>query len=294
MYSGWVELAQLALNGIAIGAIYSLVALGLVLSYKATEVLNFAHGDMVMLSAFLGWTLIAVWDMPFWLTLLLVMMAVALLAYWMEARVMRLIVGQPQFAGVMLTIGVGFMLRGGVSMVFGPESRSYPTPWTGRTQQWGPLVVTELNLVILAAALLVTLGLYLFLTRTAIGVAIQAASQNQLAAYLTGMRVKRVNSLVWAIAGAVAALCGLLLAPVTLVDITLWFVVLKALAALVLGGFGSVSGAIVGGLLIGLIEQFAGRYLPDGSKDVAAYLILVGVLLFFPRGLLGEAHGRRV
>lgn len=294
MDSAWLEWIQLAINGVAIGSIYSLVALGLVLGYKATEVLNFAHGDVVMLSAFFGWTLIAVWHVPFWLALPAVMLAVALLAYWMEARVMRRIVGQPQFAGVMLTIGIGFMLRGAASMVFGPESRSYSTPWSGQTVQLGSLVVAELNLVILAAALLVTLVLYVFFTRTAVGVAIQAASQNQLAAYLAGVRVKRINSLVWAISGAVAALCGVLLAPITLVDITLWFVVLKALAALVLGGFGNVSGAIVGGLLIGLIEQIAGRYLPDGSKDVAAYLILVAVLLFFPRGILGEAHGRRV
>lgn len=294
MHSDWVELAQLAINGTAIGAIYSLVALGLVLGYKATEVLNFAHGDVVMLSAFLGWTLISLWGVSFWVALPVVMLVVAAMAYLVEARVMRLIVGQPQFAGIMLTIGIGFMLRGGVSMVFGPESRSYATPWSGQTAQWGPLVVAELNLVILAAALLVTLGLYLFFTRTAVGVAIQAASQNQLAAYLAGIRVKRINSLVWAISGAIAALCGLLLAPIALVDVSLWFVMLKALAALVLGGFGSVSGAIVGGLMIGMIEQFAGRFLPDGSKDVAAYMILVGVLVFFPHGLLGESHGRRV
>jgi len=294
VHSVWVEVAQLALNGIAIGAIYSLVALGLVLSYKATEVLNFAHGDVVMVSAFLGWTLITVWDAPFWVALPAVVLAIALLSYLIEARMMRLIVGQPQFAGIMLTIGIGFMLRGGASMVFGPESRSYATPWSGQTVQWGPLVVAELNLVILVAALLVTLGLYLFFTRTAVGVAIQAASQNQLAAYLAGIRVKRINALVWGISGAIAALCGLLLAPIALVDISLWFVMLKALAALVLGGFGSVAGAIVGGLMIGMTEQFAGRYLPDGSKDVAAYLILVGVLVLFPHGLLGESHGRRV
>jgi branched-chain amino acid transport system permease protein len=294
MGSHWIELVQLTINGIAIGSIYSLVALGLVLGYKATEVLNFAHGDIVMASAFVGWAFIAGADISFWLALPLTMLAVAALSYLLEARFMRLIAGQPQFAGVMLTIGLGFMLRGVVSMVVGPDAQSYSTPWTGRTVQWGQVVVAELNLVILAAAVVVMLGLYFFLKKTAVGVAIQSASQNQLAAYLVGVPVKRVNSMVWAIAGAVAALCGLLLAPITLVDISLWFVVLKALAALVLGGFGSVSGAVLGGLLIGLVEQFAGRYLPDGTKDVTAYLILVGVLVFFPRGILGESHGRRV
>ncbi|WP_286555601.1 branched-chain amino acid ABC transporter permease [Variovorax sp. J22G40] len=285
---------QLGLQGASTGAIYSLVALGLVLGYKATEVLNFAHGDILMLSAFLGWWLIEGVGLPFWAVLPLVVLVIALFSYLLEARVMRVIVGQPQFAGVMLTIGIGFMIRGGVSMVFGPDSRTYDTPWTGQTTRFGGAVVADLNLVIVAAALAVTALLFVFMARTSLGVAIQAASQNQLAAYLSGVRVKRLNSLVWAISGAIAALCGLLLAPISLVDLSLWFVMLKAFSALVLGGFGSVPGAIVGGLLIGLIEQFSGVYLPDGFKDVMPYLVLIAVLVFFPKGLLGEAHGRRV
>ncbi|MBB1603141.1 MULTISPECIES: branched-chain amino acid ABC transporter permease [unclassified Variovorax] len=288
------QLFQLGLQGASTGAIYSLVALGLVLGYKATEVLNFAHGDILMLSAFLGWWLIEGVGLPFWAVLPLVVLVIALFSYLLEARVMRVIVGQPQFAGVMLTIGIGFMIRGGVSMVFGPDSRTYDTPWTGQTTRFGGAVVADLNLVIVAAALAVTALLFVFMARTSLGVAIQAASQNQLAAYLSGVRVKRLNSLVWAISGAIAALCGLLLAPISLVDLSLWFVMLKAFSALVLGGFGSVPGAIVGGLLIGLIEQFSGVYLPDGFKDVMPYLVLIAVLVFFPKGLLGEAHGRRV
>jgi branched-chain amino acid transport system permease protein len=193
----------------------------------------------------------------------------------------------------MLTIAIAFMIRGAVSMVFGPDSRRFEVPFQGRTQI-GPLVINDLNLVILGVALLITVTLFWFLGRTRLGLAIQASSQNQLAAYLNGIRVKALSSLVWALSGAISAVCGLLLAPVALVDIGLWVVVLKALAALVLGGFGSVPGAILGGVLIGVIEQLAGVYLPDGSKDVAAYLVLIGVLVVWPRGLLGEAHGRRV
>ena len=285
---------QLALNGMATGAIYALVALGLVLTYKATEVLNFAHGDVLMASAFVAWGLIVGLGLPFWLAALLTTAFAAALAWQIDALVMRRIVGQPQFAGVMLTIAIAFMLRGLVSMFFGPESRSYPTPWTQQQTQIGGLVISDLSLVILAAALLLTVFIYLFLTRSPLGVAIQSASQNQLAAYLSGIRVKRVTSLVWALAGAISGICGLLLAPIALVDISLWIVVLKALAALVLGGFGSIPGAIVGGLLLGLIEQFSGVYLPDGSKDVAAYVVLIATLVLWPHGLLGEAHGRRV
>jgi len=294
MSADLVNIAQLALNGMATGAIYALVALGLVITYKATEVLNFAHGDVLMASAFVAWGLIVGLGLPFWLAAVLTVAFAAVLSWQIDARVMRRIVGQPQFAGVMLTIAIAFMVRGLVSMFFGPESRTYPTPWSQQTTHLGPVVVADLNLVILSVAMMLTAGLYMFLRRTALGVAIQAASQNQLAAYLSGIRVKRVTSLVWALAGAVSGACGLLLAPIALVDISLWIVVLKALAALVLGGFGSIPGAILGGLLLGMIEQFAGVYLPDGSKDIAAYVVLIAVLVLWPRGLLGEAHGRRV
>ncbi len=290
----WTQGTQLALQGVSIGAIYSLVALGLVLSYKATEVLNFAQGDLVMLSAFLGWWLIADVGLGFWVALPCVVLLAAGASYALEARIMRRIVGQPQFAGVILTIGISFMIRGAVSMVFGPESRTYATPWTDQTLRLGGVAVGELNLVILAAALGVTALLFVFLRRTSLGVAVQAASQNQLAAYLAGVRVKRLNSLVWGISGGIAAVCGLLLAPITLVDLGLSSVLLKALAALVLGGFGSVPGAILGGLLLGLVEQFSGVFLPDGFKDVMPYLVLIAVLVLRPHGLLGDSHGRRV
>jgi branched-chain amino acid transport system permease protein len=288
------QVLQLAINGVAIGAIYALVALGLVLTYKATEVLNFAHGDVLMASSFVGWGLIVGLGWPFWLAALCTVLFAAAFSWFIDARVMRLIVGQPQFAGVMLTIAIAFMVRGLVSMAFGPQSRTFPTPWSDHKTQLGGIIISDLSLVIVAAALVITLVLFWFLKKTALGIAIQAASQNQLAAYLSGIRVKRITSLVWAISGAIAAVCGLLLAPIALVDIGLWIVVLKALAAVVLGGFGSVPGAIVGGLLLGLIEQFAGVYLPDGFKDAMAYLVLIGVLILWPRGLLGEAHGRRV
>lgn len=285
---------QLLANGLSVGAIYALVALGLVLTYKATEVLNFAHGDLLCLGAFVGWGMTVGWGLPFWLVLPLTVLLTGVVAYGIDALVIRRIAGQPQFAGVMLTIAIAFMLRGLISMGFGPESRSLQTPWSGQTVHLAGVAIAELQLVIMGSVLLVTAALLLFFSRTRLGVAMQASAQNQLAAYLNGVRVKRVASMVWALAGGTAALAGILLAPATLVDITLWFVVLKALAALVLGGFGSVAGAMVGGVLIGLIEQFAGVYLPDGSKDVVAYLVLIGVLIVRPQGLLGEAHGKRV
>jgi branched-chain amino acid transport system permease protein len=294
MNEGAQVFAQLTANGIAVGAIYALVALGVVLIYKATEVLNFAHGDLLVIAAFSAWGFITVMGLPFWLAIVLTVAITSAIAYVLDAWIIRRIAGQPQFAGVMLTIALAFMIRGLVSMVFGPESRNYATPWSNSTTNIAGLQIADLQLVILGAALAVTVVLYFFFRHTRLGIAMQAASQNQLAAYLNGVRVKRINSLVWALSGGIAAIAGVLLAPITLVDTTLWLVTLKALAALVLGGFGSIPGAIVGGLLIGLVEQYAGVYLPQGSKDIVAYLVLIVVLIFRPHGLLGEAHGRRV
>ena len=286
--------AQVTVNGIAVGAIYALVAMGIVLIHKATEVLNFAHGDLLVLSAFTAWGLIERAGMPFWLVLPVVALGIGLLAYGLDALIVRRIAGQPQFAGVMLTIALAFMIRGAVSMGFGPDSRSYQTPWSGQTTEIAGIAVTELALVIMGVSLLIAVALWLFFSRTRLGVAMQAASQNQLAAYLNGVNVKRLNSLVWALGGVTAAIAGMFLAPATLVDTALWLITLKALAAIVLGGFGSLPGAVVGGVLIGLIEQYAGVYMPDGFKDIAPYLVLIAVLILRPRGIMGEAHGRRV
>ncbi|MBN8292075.1 branched-chain amino acid ABC transporter permease [Rhodobacter sp. NTK016B] len=286
--------AQLTVNGIAVGAIYALVAMGVVLIHKATEVLNFAHGDLLVLSAFSAWALIAGAGMPFWLVLPLVAAGLGVLAYGMDALIVRRIAGQPQFAGVMLTIALAFMLRGLVQMIFGTDSQSYDTPWTGGSVQLFGVTIADLSLVIMAVVFLIAALLWVFFRKTRLGIAMQAASQNQLAAHLNGVRVKRLNSLVWALAGVTAAIAGIFLAPLTLVDTALWLITLKALAAIVLGGFGSLPGAVLGGILIGLIEQYAGVYLPDGFKDIAAYLVLIVVLILKPNGLMGDAHGRRV
>lgn len=230
------------------------------------------------------------WGLPFWAALLIAAGAVGALSYGLDAVIIRRIAGQPQFAGVMLTIALAFMIRGIVGMTYGTEAQTIATPWSGQSTTVLGVAVAHLSVVIMLVVLAITAGLWLFFRHTKLGIAMQAASQNQLAAHLNGVRVKRLNSLVWALAGAVA---GIFLAPIALVDTSRWLITLKALA-IVLGGFGSLPGAVIGGILIGLIEQYAGVYLPHGFKDIAAYLVLIAVLIIHPRGLMGEAHGRRV
>jgi branched-chain amino acid transport system permease protein len=150
------------------------------------------------------------------------------------------------------------------------------------------------NVVIIAATMLLCAVLFLFFRFSRVGIAMQAASQNQLAAYYMGIPVRRLNGFIWAISAAVAALAGVLLAPITFIHVNMGFIGLKAFPAAVVGGFGSLPGAIVGGLVIGVVESLAGVYLPEGFKDVAAYVVVLAMLMVKPTGLFGEAERKKV
>lgn len=278
----------------AVGCIYGLVALGFVLVYKATEVVNFAQGDLLMLGAFVAYTAITLYGLNYWLGLALAMAAMAVFGALLDGLVLRRIIGQPQFAMVMLTIGLGFMFRSFASMSWGAETYSIQTPFTGKVLRPGGVVVSEEYLAIIIGTGLLCALLYAFFRFTKLGVAMQAASQNQLAAYYMGIPVKRIFSFIWAISAAVSAVAGVLLAPVSLIDVNMGFIGLKAFSAAVLGGFGSIPGAIVGGVIIGLIEQISAVHLAQGFKDVAAPLVLLIVLVVRPQGLFGQLSRKKV
>ena len=210
--------------------------------------------------------------------------------------VIRPILGQPAFSIVMLTIGVGYTARGLITMIPGIGTETYVLPVPYKDEIWavGSLVVNVEQFVIIAATAVLCVLLYALFRFTKLGIAMQASSQNQLAAYYMGIPVQRLNGLVWALAAAVAAIAGLLLAPITFVHANMGFIGLKAFPAAVVGGFGSLPGAIVGGLVIGLVESFAGFYLPDGIKDVAAYVVVLIMLMVRPNGLFGEKLRKKV
>jgi len=288
------EFAQQLVNGASAGCIYGLIALGFVLVYKATEMVNFAQGDLMMLGAFVALSLIAGAGVNYWLAFAGAIVVMAVFGYFLDAIVLRRVIGQPQFAIVMLTIGLGFMFRSAASMIWGTETRGFETPFTGGVLKIGGFVIADVNISIIVGTALLCLLLYLFFRFTRIGIAMQAVSQNQLAAYYMGIPVKRVFSLIWAISAGVAAVAGILLAPVVLIDPNIGLIGLKAFAAAVLGGFGSIPGAVVGGIIIGIIEQFSGIYLKEGFKDIAAYIVILAVLIFYPQGMFGAVGRKRV
>ncbi len=291
-----MQVLQLLISGIAQGCIYGLIALGFVLIYKATETVSFAQGELMMLGAFGGLAGMTMLGFPFWLAVLSSVAAMAVFGVLLERLVIRPILGQPAFSIVMLTIGIGYVARGLITMIpgIGTETHTLPVPYKDQIWKVGALVLNvEQMAVIFVTAILCTLLFALF-RYSKLGIAMQASSQNQLAAYYMGIPVKRLNGIAWGLAAAVAAVAGLLLAPITFVHANMGFIGLKAFPAAVVGGFGSLPGAIVGGLIIGIIESLSGFYLPDGFKDTAAYVMVLIMLMVKPNGLFGGNLRKKV
>ncbi|RUP31183.1 MAG: branched-chain amino acid ABC transporter permease [Curvibacter sp.] len=291
-----MQFVQLLISGVSQGCIYGLIALGFVLIYKATETVSFAQGELMMLGAFCGLGLMTVLGFPFWLAVPSTLVAMGLFGIVLERAVVRPILGQPAFSVVMLTIGIGYVLRGLVTMIpnIGTETHTLPVPYKDQSLSLGSLVLNAEQAVVIAATAVLCGGLFAMFRYSKLGIAMQAASQNQLAAYYMGIPVKRLNGLVWGLAAAVASVAGLLLAPITFVHANMGFIGLKAFPAAVVGGFGSLPGAIVGGLVIGIVESLSGFYLPEGFKDIAAYIVVLLMLMLKPNGLFGDKLRKKV
>jgi branched-chain amino acid transport system permease protein len=291
-----VQFVQLIISGVSLGCIYGLIALGFVLIYKATETVSFAQGELMMLGAFCGLGCMTFLGFPYWLAVLSSIAGMALFGMLIEKAVVRPILGQPAFSIVMLTIGVGYTARGLITMIpgIGTETHVLPVPYKDEIWQLGTLVINLEQVAVIVSTAVLCAALFALFRYTKLGIAMQASSQNQLAAYYMGIPVQRLNGLVWALAAAVAAVAGLLLAPITFVHANMGFIGLKAFPAAVVGGFSSLPGAIVGGLVIGIVESLAGFYLPDGVKDVAAYVVVLVMLMVKPSGLFGEQLRKKV
>ncbi len=287
---------EIVIKGVAQGCNYGLIALGLVLIYKSTETVSFAHGELMMLGAFMGFALMTMFGVPFWLAVPATVMGMGLFGVGLERAVIRPILGQPAFTIVMLTIGIGYVARGLVTMIpgIGTETHTLPVPYKDAIWNVGGLILNVEQMVVIAATAVLCAVLYAMFRYSKIGIAMQAASQNQLAAYYMGIPVKRLNGLVWGLAAAVAAIAGMLLAPITFVYANMGFIGLKAIPAAVVGGFGSLPGAIVGGIVIGVAESLSGFYLPEGFKDVAPYVLVLAMLVVKPNGLFGEQLRKKV
>jgi len=291
-----MEFLQLLLSGLANGCVYGLIALGFVLIYKATEAVNFAQGDFMMLGAFVMIGLVNphFLGINFWLAVPLALLIMGALGYLFDITILRQLFGQNQIAIVILTIALGFVIRFVAGVIWGHEPLNLHSPLALGDVRLGGVVLSLADIAVITVTVILTLLLWQFFQRTKLGLAIQAASQNQMAAYYMGIPVKRVQGAVWALAAIVACVAGILYASKGSVDVSAGFIGIKAFAAAVIGGFGSLPGALMGGLIVGVIEPFASRYLPAGYSQVAPYALLILVLVFRPHGLFTQVRTKKV
>ncbi|MBT7888305.1 MAG: branched-chain amino acid ABC transporter permease, partial [Deltaproteobacteria bacterium] len=223
-----MELLQVLITGLGQGCLYGLIALGFVLIYKATEIVNFAQGELLMMGAFFGVTYIGILGLPYWLGLLLTILSMAVFGYLLDKLIIRSMIGESQFSVIILTISIGFILRSVAGAFWGNDILSLETPYSGKMADIAGLVIAQDYLVVIAGTIILSLALFLFFRFSSLGVAMQASSQNQLAAYYMGIPVKRVFSLIWAVSAMVASVAGVLMAPISLVSPSMGFIGIKA------------------------------------------------------------------
>ncbi len=287
-------LTSQVVSGLATGCVYALIALGFVLIVKATDVVNFAQGEFVMASGFISYTLLIGVGVPYWLVLISTIVASGLMGVVLERVVVRPIMDAPIFSVVIATIGVSIVLRSSAGIIYGYDVLPLPTIFSKDPIRIGVLSFTAMDAGVIGSSLAIMLALYLFFKLTKTGMAMRATAQSQTAARLMGVSVTRIFSLTWAISAGIGGVAGVLIAPIIYLDPNLGFIGVKAFAGAILGGFGSIPGAIVGGMLLGIIENLSGYFFNAGIKQVSTYILLILVLVVRPSGLFGAAPIRRV
>jgi branched-chain amino acid transport system permease protein len=299
------EFFQQLTNGLAVGGIYALIALGYTMVYGVLRLINFAHGDLFTLGAYLGLTLLTSFGLadrvgPFAAVLLLTLMVmglVALVGMLLERTAYRPLRQSPRLSAVVSALGASIFLQNTIMLVYGARLHVYPQDILPRTtvDLFG-LYVPLMRIVILAASLLLMGGLYLFIQKTRIGTAIRAAAIDQGAARLMGINVDRVIMLVFLLGPALGGAAGLMVGVYYgQINFTMgWSYGLKAFTAAILGGIGNIPGAMVGGLLLGVIEALGAAYISIAWKDAIAFCVLILILIVRPTGLLGERVAEKI
>lgn len=295
------RLVQTLIAGLGQGSIYALIALGFVIIYKSTLVISFAQPALMMVGASIVVFLAVSSGLNFYLAVLLAVVATALVALAIERTALRPMIGEPPFVVAIITIGVDIILRIGVNRFLGRNVRPIGDPWGLATFRLGGVVVQQRHLVMITATALVVAGLFAFFKYNRIGLAMRATAFDQEAALAMGVSVGQVFALSWMIAGALAALAGTFVGTGAGIDQGTWVIALKALPAVILGGLDSIGGAVIGGLVVGVVEQlfatYQGTYAPwlgQNFSVVSPYVVLLLVLLVRPYGLFGTPEIERV
>ncbi len=284
---------QLAIAGISVGSIYALVALAIVIPFKASGVLNFGQGENVTLGAYIALVLTQL-ALPYPVVLACVLALGAVGGIVVERVLIRPIVKAPEFTLVIATFAIGLLIKGIISVRFGDSPNSIDGPFGTDPIVAAGLRFNPTSVWIFACTLLVTLAVILFFRWTRLGMAMRAVSVNAEAARLMGIRVTTVYRWSWAISTAIGALAGLLVAPLIGINPEIGQLIMRGLLGAVIGGFTSIPGAIVGGLAVGLIETYSGVLIGSAFKNLVPFILLMVLLVFRPQGLFGSAEVKRV
>ena len=288
---------NLLVNGIVVGALYALVALGFVLIYKASGVINLAQGELVLLGAYIGLTFTTELQIPFALALLLTIVVSALVGVAIERAVLRPFIGEPPISIIMVTMGLSFLIKAVIHAIWGTDMRSFQGLFRSQPIVIGPVAISEVFLWGLVAALILLILLNAFFKYSMLGIAMRATADDEQAALSMGISVKRVLAATWAVAAMVAAVGGIFLGNIAGVNPLLTSYGLKVLPVAILGGLDSIPGAILGGFIIGILEALTGGYLDQyltGIKEVVPFAVMIVILLIKPYGLFGKEIIERV
>lgn len=289
-------LGQLIVSGLAVGFCYALLALAMVIIYKTSEVLNFAQGEMAMISSFIAFLFLDSYQLSFPIALVLTLLFAAALGVFLEFAFMRPAKNPTVIGMIIITLGFEMILMGIAGWRWGPDQQSmpFPVPSFETYNFWG-LVVSKINFWTIVVCLILIILLFLFFQYSKLGTAMRATQQNRLVARLMGIRIKRIFSFTWAMSSVIGAVAGMFTAALTVLDPPMMMdPMMKAFAAAVLGGMTSLPGAAVGGAILGVVENLFGGYVSLAFKSVVAFAIIVLMLCIRPSGLLGKHFVKKV
>ena len=288
-------LGQLVLSGLAQGGAYSLVGLGMTLLYRSTGILNFAHGEFFMVSAYVAYICLTIGGLGFIPAIVVTILAALALGALIEISLIRKLNSASHFQQVVMTVAIAYLLRGLVRAYWGYDILRLPPMGSWEPFEIGGLIVTPQDIIILGVSVLIVLIFFVVLQGTRAGRMVLAVSESPRAALLMGINVPRFNSSMWALAAALGGLAGIMVAPITLLYPDMGAqVVLRAIAAMTLGGLGSFPGVVVGGLAVGVIQSVVSGYVSSSLTEISSLIVIVLVLLIRPEGLFGAKEYVRV
>jgi branched-chain amino acid transport system permease protein len=294
----WQFFVLLMSNGILIGLMYSLIALGFVLVYKATDAINFAQGEFVMIAGFVVVAFLFTYHMPLWVSIVAGLVAMVAFGFGLERVVLRKLIGRPIIAVVMATIGLAAVLRGLGPLTWGADTKNLALPISDEPFILGPLFVPPIQILGAAVSLAFLAIFGWFFLKSRKGIAMRAVADSQQVAMAMGINVERYFALAWAMTGVVSALGGVVWGSLLGVDVHLALVGFKVFPVVILGGLDSIPGAILGGLIVGIVENVAAGYIDPyvggGTKDFAPYVLMIAALMVRPYGIFGKRIIERV